>query len=91
MRCVSCGSTNLVEGTVPLTPKDDLKFTPGGRSFKDRVFGGGRKVHAYGCLHCNHLQLAIDFAPGDVERYQEFEGAQPTIVERLEGSDEHGE
>jgi hypothetical protein len=76
----------LVEGTVPLTPKDDLKFMPGGRSFKDRMFGGGRRVRAYGCLHCNHLQFAVDFEPGDVERFQEFEGAQPSIVERLGGS-----
>jgi hypothetical protein len=87
MRCVSCGSPNLVEGTVPLTPKDDLKFNPGGRSFKERVFGGGRKVRAYGCLHCNYLQFAVEFDPGDVERFQEFEGAQPSLVERLEGSD----
>lgn len=85
MKCVSCGSTNLIEGTVPLTPKNDLKFNPGGRSFKDRMFGSGRRVRAYGCLHCNHLQFSVDFEPGDMERYQEFEGAQPSIVERLDG------
>lgn len=91
MRCVSCGSANLVEGTIPLTPKDDLKFNPGGRSFKDRLFGGGRRVRAYGCLHCNHLQFAVDFDPSDAERYQEFEGSQPSIVERLEESGEQEE
>ena len=48
------------------------------------MFGIERKVRAYGCLHCNHLQFAVDFEPADVERYQEFEGAQPTIVERLD-------
>lgn len=88
MRCLSCGSTNLVEGTIPQTPKDDLKFTPGGRSFKERMFGGGRKILAYGCLHCNHLQLAVEFEPGDMELYQKFEGPQPSLSERLEGSDE---
>jgi hypothetical protein len=81
----------MVEGTVPLTPKDDLKFNPGGRSFKDRMFGGGRRIRAYGCLRCNYLQFAVDFAPGDVERFQEFEGAQPTLIERLEGKDVQGE
>jgi hypothetical protein len=86
MKCVSCGSTNLVEGTVPVTPKDNLKFNPGGRTFKDRIFMGGRKIQAYGCLHCNHLQFSVDFEPGDLERYQEFEGTQPTIIERLEGA-----
>ena len=84
MKCISCGSKNLVEGTIPLNPKDELKFNPGGRTLKDRVFMGGRKIRAYGCLHCNHLQLGVDFEPGDLERYQEFEGIQPTIVERLE-------
>jgi hypothetical protein len=88
MRCVSCGSTNLIEGTVPQTPKDDLKFHPGGRSFKDRMLGGGRKIRAYGCLHCNHLQFAVDFEPVDWEHYQEFEGTQPPVMERLEGDDE---
>ncbi len=87
MRCVSCGSTNMVEGTVPLTPKDDLKFNPGGRSFKERLWGGGRRIRAYGCLHCNHLQFAVDFEPGDFERHQEFEGAQPSVIERLAESD----
>ena len=92
MKCVSCGSTNLVEGEVPQTPKDDLKFYPGGRSFKDRMFGHGRQIHAYGCLHCNHLQFTVDFEPGDLERYQEFEGTQPPVMERLEGgSEERGD
>ena len=84
MKCVSCGGTNLVEGTVPLTPKDDLKFNPTSRSFKDRVFMTGRKVHAYACLHCSHLQFAVDFESGDLETYQQFEGTQPTVLERLE-------
>jgi hypothetical protein len=88
MKCVSCGSTNLVEGTVPLTPKDELKFNPGGRSLADRIFMGGRKVRAYGCLHCNHLQLAVEFKSDDIERYQEFQGIQPTVAERLEGAEE---
>jgi hypothetical protein len=91
MRCVACGSTNLVEGTVPQTPKEDITFHPGGRSFKERMLGGGRKVRAHGCLRCDHLQFAVDFEPGDVERYQEFEGSQPTVLERLEGAAEHGE
>jgi hypothetical protein len=88
MKCVSCGGTNLVEGSVPLSPKDDLKFNPIGRTFKDRMFMSGRKVRAYACLHCNHLQFTVDFQPGDLERYQEFEGTQPTVLERLDEPDE---
>ena len=85
MKCVSCGSTNLVEGDVLQTPKYNFKFHPGGSSLKDRMFGHGRQIHAYGCLHCNHLQFTVDFEPGDLERYQEFEGTQPPMIERLEG------
>jgi hypothetical protein len=84
MKCVSCGGTNLVEGTVPLTPRDELKFNPSRRSLAERVFMTGRKVRAYGCLHCHHLQFAVDFEPGDIERYQDFEGEQPAVLERLE-------
>jgi hypothetical protein len=92
MKCVSCGSTNLIEGTIPQTPKEDIKFAPGGRSFKDRLWGGGRRVRAYGCLHCNHLQFAVDFEPGDFERYQEFAGKQPPVLERLESQgDQRGD
>ena len=85
MKCVLCGSTNLVEGDVLQTPKDHVKFHPGGSSLIDRMFGHGRQIHAYGCLHCNHLQFTVDFEPGDRERYQEFEGTQPPVIERLEG------
>lgn len=84
MKCVSCGSTNLVEGTLPLTPKDDLKFKPGGRSFRDRAFGNrGRDVRAYGCVDCGHLQLAVAFDPAEAESYKSFEGQQPSVIERL--------
>ena len=81
MKCVACGSANLIEGTVPLNPKDELKFNPGGRSMKDRFFMDGRNVRAFACLHCHHLQLAVDFQPDDLERYQEFEETPASIVE----------
>ena len=88
MKCLSCGGTNLIEGSVPVTPKDELRFTPLERSLKDRLFMSGRKIHAYACLHCSHLQFAVDFEPGDLERYLEFEGKQPTILERLDAPEE---
>lgn len=91
MKCVSCGSTNLAEGTVPQSPKDDLKFHPGGGSLKDRMFRGGRNIRAYACLHCNHLQFVVDFEPGDLERYQDFAGRQPPVLERIEENDEREE
>lgn len=86
MKCISCGSTNMLEGVVPITPKDELKFYPGQRTFVDRVFGHGRRVRAYGCLHCHHLQFTVAFEPSDLNRHQNFEGSQPTLTERLEAA-----
>jgi len=49
------------------------------------MFGTGtRPVRAYGCLRCQHLQLAVEFSEEDLRRYQQFEGQQPGILERLE-------
>ena len=85
MKCLACGSEALVGGTV-------LNSSDGGRvDFKlddvpvwKSMFGvGTRKVRAYGCVHCQHLQLAVDFNEKDRQRYQQFEGEQPGILERL--------
>ena len=49
------------------------------------LFGlGTRGLRAYGCVHCKHLQFIVDFTEKDVERYRQFEGEQPGILERLE-------
>ena len=44
---------------------------------------GARSIRAYGCLHCQHLQLAVNFSDKDLERYQNFEGEQPGVLERI--------
>lgn len=88
MKCVSCGSQQMVAGTIPLTPKDDLKFKPGGRSFRDRASGNrGREIRAYGCVECGHLQLAVEFDMDEAERYKSFEGPQPSVIKRLQGDE----
>lgn len=85
MKCLACGSEALVGGTI-------LDGSSGGGTvFKlDEVsiwksmFGvGTRKIRAYGCVHCQHLQLAVDFSEKDKLRYQQFEGEQPGLLERL--------
>ncbi|MFT3743430.1 MAG: hypothetical protein QM785_03950 [Pyrinomonadaceae bacterium] len=85
MNCLACGSTALVSGTLletssgssPVFKLDDV-------SIWKSLFGGGtRKVRAYGCVHCQHLQLAVDFTEKDVKRYQQFEGEQPGVLERI--------
>ena len=85
MNCLACGSSALVSGTV-------LDNSSGGSTvFKiDEVpiwksmFGiGTRKMRAYGCVHCQHLQLAVEFSEKDKRRYQQFEGEQPGVLERI--------
>ena len=90
MKCVACGSEVLVGGTI-------LENSGGGTlnfRFDDvpmwkSIFGVGmRGVRAYGCVHCQHLQLAVDFNDEDLLRYQQFEGEQPGILERLDSGTE---
>ncbi len=84
MKCTVCGSTNLVEGSIDAYDTADIKFTPRDTPLLKRMFGSGtRPIRAYGCIRCHHLQLAVEFSEEDLRRYQEFEGQQPSILERL--------
>jgi hypothetical protein len=77
MKCAACGGKSLVEGTLlDANSTNDISFKAGETSFIKRLFGvaNRRTVRAYGCLHCQHLQLAVDFNESDLERYQELEG-----------------
>ena len=85
MKCVACGSTALVEGTL-------MDKSSGGTSifnpsevpiWKSMLGVGTRGVRAYGCINCEHLQLAVSFTEKDFERYRQFEGEQPGVLERL--------
>ena len=81
MKCVACGSTALVEGTLI---DNSSGFKPKDASNLKSMFGvGTREVRAYGCIHCQHLQLAVSFSEQDLQRYQQFEGQQPGVLERI--------
>ena len=81
MKCVACGSSALVEGTMI---DNSSGFKPKELSFWRTMFGvGTREVRAYGCIHCQHLQLAVSFSEEDLQRYQQFEGEQPGVLERI--------
>jgi hypothetical protein len=81
MKCVVCGSTALVEGTLI---DNSSGFKPKELSHLKSMFGvGTREVRAYGCIHCQHLQLAVSFSEEDAQRYQQFEGEQPGVLERI--------
>jgi hypothetical protein len=86
MNCLACGSSALVSGTLLDTNGGKTVFKLEKASIWKTMFGfggGSRKVRAYGCIHCQHLQLAVDFSEKDKQRYQQFEGEQPGVLERI--------
>ena len=85
MKCLACGGTSLVEGRLSEAGSDsNISFRASGASLIQRIFGiGTRPIKAYGCTHCAHLQLGVEFSESDLEQYLRFEGAQPDVLERL--------
>jgi len=69
MKCAACGSGALVEGTLmDANSTNDISFKAGATSFIKRIFGVGdrRVIRAYGCVHCQHLQPAVEFNESDL-------------------------
>jgi hypothetical protein len=91
MKCVACGGESLVEGSLGSGyGTDDLRFRPADNSYLKTMFGvGSNRVRAYACARCGHLQLAVEFKEEDLQRFLEFEGRQPSVLERL--NEEHDE
>ncbi len=59
-------------------------FLPRATSYLKRIFGTGtRKIKAFACLHCSHLELMVEFTDKDRKRYQEFDGPQPGVLDRI--------
>ena len=85
MKCVACGSAALVEGSLMENASGGTSMFKLKESSKWKsMFGlGWREVRAYGCVHCHHLQLAVSFSEEDFQRYQQFEGEQPGVLERI--------
>jgi hypothetical protein len=85
MKCLACGSEALVTGTVMETGGGgSVAFKLDDVSALKSIFGIGiRSIRAYGCLHCQHLQLGVDFTEKDLRQYQQFEGEQPGVLERI--------
>ena len=90
MKCVACGSVSLIEGELRDVANGGMcSFKLKDVSMWKSIFGKGiRKVKAYGCVNCYHLQLAVDFSNEDCERYRQFEGQQPSVLERLNAEEE---
>ena len=85
MKCLACGSEALVGGSVmDSSDGGNPVFKIDAVSTWKSMFGvGTRSIRAYGCVHCQHLQLAVDFTEKDLLKYQQFEGEQPGVLERI--------
>lgn len=85
MECVRCGATAIVEGSLmEASGGGGISFLSNEGSYLKRIFGGGsRKINAHACLHCSHLELTVEFTEKDRKRYQEFEGPQPGVLDRI--------
>ena len=84
MKCVACGSSVLVEGNLLDSNGSPTTFKTADVSLWKTMFGvGTRTVRTYACIRCHHLQLAVNFTEKDMQRYQQFEGEQPDVLERI--------
>jgi predicted nucleic-acid-binding Zn-ribbon protein len=86
MKCVACGSTNLLEGKIlDETGSTKLSFIPRDVSMWKAAFGiDVREISALGCLHCGHLHLNVNFSDEDRHRFLEFDGQQPDLLNRID-------
>ncbi len=85
MECVRCGTTAIIEGSLMETSSGgELVFVSNATSYMKRIFAiGNRKIRSFACLHCSHLELMVEFKDKDRKKYQDFEGPQPGIIERI--------
>ena len=90
MKCAACGSASLIEGKlIGMSDAGTIAFKLNDISTWKSIFGlGTRKIEAYGCVNCSHLQLAVDFSNEDRDRYRQFEGEQPGVLERINAEEE---
>lgn len=86
MKCIACGSINLIEGAISDNAGSTREFfVPHYVSSIKATFGIGTKdVTAYGCVHCGNLQFTVQFNEADKQHYLQFEGQQPDLLKRLE-------
>jgi len=77
-------SSSLVVGTIMGADGASPGFYPSDIPALKRIVGiGSKAVQAYACVHCRNLQFTVEFSERDLERYQEFEGEQPDVLERI--------
>lgn len=91
MNCNSCGSSNVIEGTIIDSDSGGSAslFVSKDKPLYKKILGiGGNKILSFACVHCGNLQLMVEFSEKDKERYVEFEGRQPSLLERINDESE---
>ena len=84
MKCSACGSESLVGGRIFDSNGSKVSFKLDDvAGWKSMLGIGTRTIRAYGCLHCQNLQFGVDFTEKDLKQYQQFEGEQPSVLERI--------
>lgn len=91
MNCSACGSSNVIEGKI-INNSDGGSpslFVSKDKPLYKKLFAiGGNKILSFACVHCGNLQLMVEFSEKDRERYIEFEGQQPGLLERISDENE---
>ena len=82
MKCLACGSTNLVEGYVSDSNGTRTLFQFAARSALKRMFGiGQRSVSVLACVHCGTAQLLVEFTDEDRVEYARFDNGPPSVTD----------
>lgn len=84
MTCLACAGSALVEGHLQSEDASRIGFQPADAGPMRRLFAIGRRtIRAYGCIRCGNLQFAVEFTNEDRQRYQQFDGMQPDVLDRI--------
>jgi hypothetical protein len=82
MKCLACGSTNLVEGYVMDSNGTRLCFQFANRSTLKAMFGvGQRPLALLACMHCGATQARVDFTDSDRKDNARFDSPPPSITD----------
>ena len=82
MKCLACGSSNLVEGVVTDSNGAPVFFQiTNSPTWKQMLGVGQRKMVTYACVHCALVQQRVTFTSKDREQLASFDGPQPSVVD----------
>ena len=82
MKCLACGSTNLVEGYVSDSNGTRTLIQFAARSVLKRMFGIGQR--SVSVLACVPAQLLVEFTDEDRVEYARFDNGPPSVTDSAE-------